>query len=219
MKYSLDPVNRFIYTTDENNDFHSFNDCPAVIYLDTKRGVFMDHGKVLCVAQLYDKIIYYIEKISDTDDITSYVHNITSDWNKMDDNNNNKCRNSSNPYHECSDYCKQHMKNQMSSNGNETDTSYEESEYDYDFNLFDDDTEDELVDSKQDTNNDKDKKGIKKWTIYDDCRNKSNPYHECSDYCKDYVKTGKPNATDTNINCVKGLSTLLLRSTSENSNV
>lgn len=159
MKYSLDPVNKFIYTTDDNNDFHSYNKCPAVIYFNTKKAIFMTHGKIDGVMRIHSAIMDYVEHLngyskylgesnylsksfngsvpenwkeildlqsfgsSDTDTNTNKFESSIeklikpflepfgqSDVSAVDDNTKKKCRNSSNPYHICSNYCKKHLK-------------------------------------------------------------------------------------------------------------
>lgn len=64
-KYSLDPVNKFIFTINKDGNFHSYNNNPAIIYLDTYQCIYMTNG-----------IIFNIEKkhIHTTRDIILETH-------------------------------------------------------------------------------------------------------------------------------------------------
>jgi hypothetical protein len=44
MQQHFDPVNKFTYTLDENNRYHSFDDRPAIEYTNTSEKIWMKHG-------------------------------------------------------------------------------------------------------------------------------------------------------------------------------
>jgi hypothetical protein len=44
--YSIDLNNRFMYTLDEENKYHSYNNEPAIIYMDSNIKIWMNHGKI-----------------------------------------------------------------------------------------------------------------------------------------------------------------------------
>jgi hypothetical protein len=44
--YSIDLVNKFMFTTDEDGKYHSYDDNPAIIYMDTNINIWMNHGVI-----------------------------------------------------------------------------------------------------------------------------------------------------------------------------
>jgi hypothetical protein len=44
--YSIDLANKFMFTINENKQYHSFNDNPAIIYMDTLIKIWMDNGNI-----------------------------------------------------------------------------------------------------------------------------------------------------------------------------
>lgn len=44
--YSIDLTNRFLFTLDEEGRYHSYNDEPAIVYMDTDIYIWMEHGKI-----------------------------------------------------------------------------------------------------------------------------------------------------------------------------
>jgi hypothetical protein len=44
--YSVDLTNKYMFTLDENNQFHSYDDEPAIYYLDNSIKIWMKHGKL-----------------------------------------------------------------------------------------------------------------------------------------------------------------------------
>lgn len=46
MTYEYDPYGKILYSTDDNEQYHSFNNEPAIIHLDDGTKVWMKHGKL-----------------------------------------------------------------------------------------------------------------------------------------------------------------------------
>jgi hypothetical protein len=44
--YNIDLANRFLFTVDEEGRYHSYNDEPAIVYMDTDIKIWMEHGKI-----------------------------------------------------------------------------------------------------------------------------------------------------------------------------
>ena len=44
--YSIDLANKFMFTTDEDEKYHSYDDNPAIIYMDTNINIWMNHGVI-----------------------------------------------------------------------------------------------------------------------------------------------------------------------------
>jgi hypothetical protein len=87
MKYSLDPVNKFFFTTDETNKFHSFDNRPAIIYFDTYIVIYMIHGEVSdyivsTISQIQEFIDETFKQNTFTPEIEEQKHTIEVDPNK-----------------------------------------------------------------------------------------------------------------------------------------
>lgn len=196
MKYSLDPIGKFLFTTDSDNNFHSYDGKPAVIYLDTLVCIWMINGKVdenkgiEKRANHYDVRDLYIKK-SETSTLTPTTTSTSIP---------KKSNYYGTSYGDLYKYATTPIKTKKST------YSYDSYQDSYDVDDSDyilkepylekyDKLKTKVGKSTLKKTSTKSDEPIKKNTInekdssyyYKECRNSVNPHHTCSDYCLDEI--------------------------------